>query len=489
MKAAIFLIGIAASLSAATIKVQVNGRVVTMDLEQYTAAALAGESSVFQSEEALKAMAVAARTYAVRFRGRHSAEGFDLCDTTHCQRIDSQHVTARLSNAVANTQGELLWYQGKPALSYYSRDCGGQSEDARVVWPDAAAPYLKNRTDPYCLRSTGVSHWHWEGTPREILSALQEVALRGPSALDRIAVIQRTPSSRAQTLMLNGGGQGVRIDAGSFRFAIGRTLGWNTLRGDLYQVSQANGKIVFDGKGAGHGVGLCQLGAEQMGIEKHFYRDILAFYYPGTAVGLTAKGIPWQRLSGERVTMLSMQPSQDASTLAIADRQALEAAQRIRRQFTKNVEIRVYLDIETFRNATGEPGWVAAHTSGSRIDLQPAAVLKSRGSLESTLRHELMHVLLEMDARPGLPVWFREGLAAYFSNLVPTSGTAASIPDTDIFQTADRDRARAANRNAHLRVAELVRRYGEATVLTWLRAGLPREVTNAMAKQPATKSK
>src|SRR5438874_1571512 len=58
-----------------------------MPLEEYVAGVLAGESSIFKSDEALKAMAVAARTYAVRHTGRHRAEGFDFCDTTHCQDL------------------------------------------------------------------------------------------------------------------------------------------------------------------------------------------------------------------------------------------------------------------------------------------------------------------------------------------------------------------------------------------------------------------
>lgn len=478
----------AGSLCAATIRLQVNGRVVTMDLEQYTAAALAGESSVFQSDEALKAMAVAARTYAVRFRGRHASEGFDLCDTTHCQRIDSKQVTARLSAAAAATAGELLWYQGKPAFSYYTRDCGGQSEDARSVWPDAAAPYLRSRLDPYCLRNGGASHWHWEGDPREIAAALQQSGLRVPAMLERVSIVEHTPSNRAQMLMLTGRGESQHISASSFRFAIGRLLGWNTLRSEAYEVGQANGRIVFDGKGAGHGVGLCQLGAEQMGREKYSYREILAFYYPGTSVGLTAQGIPWQKLNGERVVMLSMRPTDEASALALADRLAREVNVRTRLPLPASIEIRAYPDVETFRNATAEPGWVAAHTSGTRIDLQPPAILKSRGTLENTLRHELTHVVLEAGAKPGLPMWFREGLAAYFSTS-PGSGSIAPVADTDLFQTADQARARAANRAARERVTGLVNRYGEVAVVSWLKAGLPREVMNATAKQDTTKSK
>lgn len=486
----VLLIAAIASAHAATIRIEVNGRVTTMELEQYVAAALAGESSVFQSEEALKAMTVATRTYAVHFRGRHASEGFDLCDTTHCQRIDPKQVTARLSAAAASTAGELLWYQGKPALAYYTRDCGGHSEDARTVWPDAAAPYLKSHADPYCLRNNGGSHWHWEAEPREIASALERSGLRVPPMLERISILARTPSNRAQTLMLTGPGGSQPISASSFRFALGRLLGWNTLRSESYEIAQSGGRIVFDGKGAGHGVGLCQLGAEQMGREKHSYREILAFYYPGTAAGLTARGIPWQKLTGERVAMLSMQPSDDAAALAMADRLAREVSQRTRMTLPATVEIRVYPDVETFRNATGEPGWVAARTSGTRIDLQPSAILRSRGTLENTLRHELTHVVLEAGARPGLPVWFREGLAAYFST-PPGAAAASSAPaiDTDLFQTSDQSRARAANRAAHKQVTDLVNRYSETVVVGWLKLGLPREVMNARAKQAATKSK
>src|ERR1019366_10755748 len=105
------------------------GATVEMPLERYVAEVLAGESSTFQSEEALKAMAIAARTYAVHFRGRHAAEGYDLCATTHCQRLQAEGVTARLEAIAEQTAGTMLWFEGMPALACYSRDCGGTTED------------------------------------------------------------------------------------------------------------------------------------------------------------------------------------------------------------------------------------------------------------------------------------------------------------------------------------------------------------------------
>src|SRR5215510_5360233 len=107
--------------------------VVAMPMEDYVAAVLAGESSNFQSDEALKAMAVAVRSYAVRFRGRHANEGFDFCDTTHCQDLRLRSVTERQRTAAEATEGELLWFKGTPAAAYYHQNCGGTTAAADEV--------------------------------------------------------------------------------------------------------------------------------------------------------------------------------------------------------------------------------------------------------------------------------------------------------------------------------------------------------------------
>ena len=109
-----------------------GGKVVEMPLEKYVAGVLAGESSVFRSDDALKAMAIAVRTYAVRLRARHAKEGFDFCATTHCQRVDLKAVTPHLEAIAEETAGEMLWFEGKPAFACYTRDCGGRSEDGVI---------------------------------------------------------------------------------------------------------------------------------------------------------------------------------------------------------------------------------------------------------------------------------------------------------------------------------------------------------------------
>jgi stage II sporulation protein D len=452
-----------------TLKVRIKSANVEMTVDSYVAAVLAGECSTFRSDEAIKAMAVAARSYALHLRGRHASQGYDLCATTHCQRLDPDSVTPRLASLAAQTAVELLWFEGKPAFACYSRKCGGTTEDASAVW-GLRAPFLRSHSDPYCPRQ-GAVEWRWAVPTAQVALALRNSELRTPPDMDGIAIAQRSGSGRALVLNLLGIAGPVRLSASSFRFAIGRAMGFNTVRSDRWSVAREGELLKFVGTGEGHGVGMCQLGADQMGIEGHTYRDILAFYYPGTALGLTARGLAWRRIGGENVSLLSTQPDNDGAVLAAAERHAREIAAQFGWPQPAGIEIRLYPDLESFRNVTAEPGWVAAHTSARRIHLQPAALLRERGVLDSTLHHELLHVFVEARAASGIPVWFREGLVGYLEHPVKQGGREA--PDTDLRQTDDASRARRAYNAAAQKVASLIQRYGVPTVLSWLNTGLP----------------
>jgi stage II sporulation protein D len=338
------------------------------------------------------------------------------------------------------------------------------------VWSDLRAPFLRSHADPYCPRQSA-GEWHWSAPAAEIAAALRQSRLRVPAEIHGIAVAQRTGSGRAQVLALVGTGEQVRVSASSFRFAIGRALGFNTVRSDRWSVAREGARLKFVGTGEGHGVGMCQLGADQMGVEGRGYREILAFYYPGTGLGLTARGLAWRRIGGETVALMTTQPDRDGTVLAAAERQVKEIAGRYGWTPPGGIEISVYPDVETFRNATGEPGWVAARTSGRRIHLQPAAVLRARGALDSTIHHELLHVFVEARAAPGIPVWFREGLVGYLEH--PARTGAADAPDSDLRQREDAARARRAYAAAAQKVSALVQRHGAPAVLAWLKSGLP----------------
>jgi stage II sporulation protein D len=256
--------------------------VVSLPLEEYVVAVLAGEALGFESAESLKAMAVAVRTYAVHFDGRHSAEGVDFCDTTHCQDFRISAVDNRLRDAVEETAGEVLLYQEDPIPAYYHQDCGGR--------PEPAAPYLRVLEDSFC---TSEDHRPWIG---ELSAADIGAAIGGSTGVDNVTsieVVARTPSGRAERLEIRGS-ETTTIAASEFRLAAGRTLGWERIPSDLYTVRRSADRFVFEGYGAGHGLGLCQRGAAIMGRQGHSYLEILRYYYPGTTL-LRLRDLPARR--------------------------------------------------------------------------------------------------------------------------------------------------------------------------------------------------
>jgi stage II sporulation protein D len=466
-----------------------GGNVIEISDDEYIAGVLEGESSVFHSEEAMKAMAVAIRSYAAFSRSRHKAEGYDFCSTTHCQRFNRHGVNAKLLAVVNATKREMLWYHGNPAFAAYSRNCGGTTEQSTMLWPDIAAPYLPMHDDPYCKRN-GSGQWTWQADPKQIAVALNEARLECPNRLTGIAILTRTTSNRPRTLKLEGPNGSQIISESSFRFAMGRALGWNLLKSDRYEIQVSPNSIVFMGTGQGHGIGLCQDGADEMGREGANYHAILAFYYPGTSIAQKGVGLPWQRLSGNQLTLYTTQPQRDGKLLALAEQLKRQSEERLQLESEQAIEIYVYPDLETYRNGTGEPGWVAAHSSQSRIDLQPVPVLESRGVLTQTLHHEIMHQIVEAAATPGLPLWFREGLVSWMTaKHRPAQEDLSSVNENGMRQQKDAIEARR-NYNAAIgRVNVLISRYGEGTVVSWLRRGLPIEVTKASASSANTKSK
>ncbi|HZD31365.1 MAG TPA: SpoIID/LytB domain-containing protein, partial [Candidatus Angelobacter sp.] len=394
-----------------------------MPIDEYIAGVLAGETGNFKSDEALKAMAVTARTYALHFRRRHAQDGFDFCDSTHCQNLRLAEVTPRLRKIVESTAGEVLWYDGEPAATYYHANCGGMIEDGRYILgnDEQRAPYLKQHSDTYCVRK-GTNQWRSEVTLPELQRALAAEGVNMPGHLRGVGVAQRTASGRVEFLTLTGS-QRMTVPGLTFRAAVGRNIGWDRLKSNWYEVQVEDNRVVFHGRGSGHGVGLCQVGAEVMGEEGRSYREILSFYYPGTRLGVSAQGAQWQQLSSEDVVLFTTRPERDRALLPLATSLMHEAEESTGLVYNGAVKIKVYATVAAYRDATGEPGWVAASTRGNTIRLQPADVLRDAGTLDSTVRHELLHMLVESHARPGTPLWFREGLVLYLSQprVAPTA--------------------------------------------------------------------
>jgi stage II sporulation protein D len=450
--------------------------VASVALETYVAAALEGESATFSNPESLKAMAVVVRTYAARFRPRHGDEGFDFCDNTHCQNLNFTGPTPAIRAAVEATRGELLWYHGEPAATYYHQNCGGTLAAGEEVWPTVHEPYLRSHADPYCKQGAPLP-WKAEFSRAEFERALRAQGLSVPPSWAELAVERRGASGRALQLRFNSkSGPPQPISASSVRFAIGRSFGWNRIRSDLYEIETTPTSIIFNGRGAGHGVGLCQSGAEEMAREGKGYRQILDFYYPGAQLGTTAQGLAWQTNESASFELKSTQPEVDSEALTIAH--AILDSMHAELGWTPDfkIQLRVFPNLDAYRNATGQPGWIAAYTRGHTISLQPLATLKQRAILDSTLRHELIHLFVESRARSGLPLWFREGLVLYLSepeqNAPPVVMSQREMENA-LEHPQSQEALRRAYAAARTRVSQMVQQNGRDTVLQWLSSGLP----------------
>lgn len=267
------------------------------------------------------------------------------------------------------------------------------------------------------------------------------------------------------------------------RFAVGRALGWNLIKSDLYDIRDAGDEIYLQGKGSGHGVGLCQVGATQMAKEGKDYREILSFYYPGTRMGISAQGIGWQTLRNERLEVLTTEPNSDSPIMETASRLLTESEARSGLHIKERPQIKIYPTMAIYRDATGEPGWVAASTLGQIIQLQPLSMLRERGVVESTLRHEFLHQLVEANTTTRLPLWFREGLAGFLaegSGEEPSPRGKGELTKLDMASLDDKishhgepAAMRTAYATARREIAELVQIYGRSEVLSWLNRGIP----------------
>jgi stage II sporulation protein D len=488
-----------------------------MPLEEYVAAVLMAESGDFENVESQKAMAVVARTYAMRFLGQHAAEGFDFCDTTHCQVFGWKGANAAVRDAVAATRGEVLRFEGRVAQTFYHQNCGGTTAAAHEAWPSVNEAYLTSHADRFCA-ARGVMKWESTIGVADLDRALRAAGIVMAAGWHTIEVASRWESGRAQRLKISGGADGsAPISASTFRFAVDRELGWNKIRSDLYDVRNVGEQIIFSGRGSGHGVGMCQAGAEEMAREGKSYREILSFYYPGTQMGIAeaaafatksgtqlggTTGTPrngtqvqvvaqaaavesakWQKRSSERVELLSTQPETDSVLMQIAQRILKADEEAIGWKAGAGIRLQAYATMDSYRDTTGQPGWVAASTPGKTIRLQPLAELQKRSIVESTLRHEIFHVLVEAKARAATPLWFREGIVLFLSN--PGAGATAGVAMTDeqmeavLRQPRNRDEVKKAYASAQSRVAALVQERGKEIVLGWLSGGIPSDVLAA----------
>jgi stage II sporulation protein D len=285
----------------ASVRVQMraNGALVVREisLEDYVMGTIISEVDPPTADERVlermfEVQAIISRTYALAYRGRHAREGFDLCSGTHCQlyepgRLRGSRWSDLARQAATRTRGELLWFAQAPAHTLFHADCGGHTSNATSVWGGQSAAYLAGTRDAGPAKD---AHVEWSFDTR--LAALRD-ALNGDSRtaigakLTAVEVASRDSAGRAEQITLHGSRE-LTVRGEIFREAVTRALGVQTLRSTLFTLRRTGDHLVFNGRGFGHGVGLCQAGAFARLKAGRSADDVLRFYFPGTQIVRTS---------------------------------------------------------------------------------------------------------------------------------------------------------------------------------------------------------
>jgi stage II sporulation protein D len=254
------------------------------------------------------------------------------------------------------------------------------------------------------------------------------------------------------------------VSAQDFRTALGRTAGWQLLKSTMFEMRRTPLGYLFTGRGSGHGVGMCVIGAGARAARGATTDQILEFYYPGL------RAARYQPADAGVDLELALPAAEERDRALVSDlvRQARDGlAARIGVAPPPVIRVTVHPDVTSFGRATGLPWWTAGATDRASIALLPITVLKRRGQLERTIRHEVAHVLVDA-ALSDRAMWVREGAAAHFTGSGQGSKPAAAAvcpSDVELRKPVDA----AAQRDAYARA--------EACFARALAGGMPwREV-------------
>lgn len=267
----------------------VDGRLMLVnevDIETYVASVLASEISSRWHSETLRAQAIAVRTYALRRMQHKHPATHDVVDTTSNQvyrGVDG--VVASLTSAARATAGQSLRFGSSPADVWYHSACGGHTAASSEITGVDAPPYLRGYADDdagghaYCAHSP---YYTWRNTLPA--SAIARIAEMDKASVASLSVAQRWGDGRARSVRIGfSDGTNQAIGGHDFYVRAGRVLGYKVVPSALFDFAPGPGaSYAISGRGVGHGVGMCQWGAQGRALAGQSAAQILAAYFPGT---------------------------------------------------------------------------------------------------------------------------------------------------------------------------------------------------------------
>ena len=224
---------------------------------------------------------------------------FDVCADDHCQRYQglTMAVGEQVRQAIDDTWGEVLTYDGRLCDTRFSKCCGGLTELFSTCWEDKDEPYLTRVEDPWCntsdqtvlsqvlndydLETKDFYRWTAEYDRKELAALISERSGHDIGDLVALEPLERGVSGRIRLLRIRGTKYTMEIGK---ELIIRRYLSTSHLKSSAFEVEMSGDKVILHGAGWGHGVGLCQIGAAAMAHAGHGYAEILQHYYPGAVL-------------------------------------------------------------------------------------------------------------------------------------------------------------------------------------------------------------
>ena len=299
-----------------------------LPVESYLASVISSEMSATASKEFLKAHAVISRSWLlaqmekrrqlnennqtgffsfqkkddemIRWYDREDHTIFDVCADDHCQRYQgiTRQTNPQVEQAIAETRGQILMYDGDICDARFSKCCGGQTEEFQYCWEDTPKPYLISFADPYCdthdkhilaqvlndydQETPDFYRWTVKYTQEELSELINRKLKDDFGQITDLQPRERGKSGRIWKLRITGTKKTLTIGK---ELEIRRALSETHLYSSAFDVERTpDGDFILHGRGWGHGVGLCQIGAAVMGEQGKTYDEILLFYYRGAEI-------------------------------------------------------------------------------------------------------------------------------------------------------------------------------------------------------------
>ena len=250
--------------------------VARVPVEEYLRGVVPKEMPASWHEEALKAQAVCARTYALYQKQRRGDYSYDLLATVASQVYGGEgSYHPRSDSAVAATRGEVLMFEGDLALTLFHANSGGHTEDMKRVW-GSGLPYLEGVKDPH----SPVMEWSCEISQRDLEKKLKKSGI-DCDRFSSLAFSDRGISGRYRIVTIICGDESVELRTNKLRHIVGP----GEMKSTRFREKVSKSALHLAGEGFGHGVGLSQWGARGFAEKGALYEQILSFYYPGTTIG------------------------------------------------------------------------------------------------------------------------------------------------------------------------------------------------------------